>query len=197
MAEKQPLRDYIVIVSGLPRSGTSMAMNAIGGGGIELLADHVRQADEDNPNGYYEFEPVKKTKDDATWISEAVGKVVKMVYRLLYDLPDGYQYRVVFMRRDLTEVLASQNKMLERSGTVVGAIPDEQMQALFSAELNKCEKWLAEQFNFKVLYINYRDMINDGLAQAQKINGFLGGGLDVEAMASVVDSSLYRNRGKP
>lgn len=171
-----------------------MAMNAIGAGGIEPLIDHVRKADEDNPKGYYEFEPVKKTKEDASWLIGAVGKVVKMVYRLLYDLPREYQYRVVFMQRDLNEVLASQNKMLERSGNSGGTVPDGQLRPLFTAELNKCEKWLAEQPNFKVLQINHRDMINDGLAQAQRINDFLGGELDVDAMATVVDPDLYRNR---
>ena len=171
-----------------------MVMSAIGAGGIEPLIDHVRKADEDNPKGYYEFEPVKKTKEDASWLIGAVGKVVKMVYRLLYDLPGEYPYRVVFTHRDLNEVLASQNKMLERSGNSGGTVPDEQLQALFAAELNKCETWLAKQPNFKVLHINHRDMISDGLAQAQRINDFLGGGLDVDAMVAVVEPELYRNR---
>jgi len=194
MTTGQPKRNYIIIVSGLPRSGTSMVMNAIGVGGIEPLVDHVRKADEDNPKGYYEFEPVKKTKEDARWLDEAAGRVVKMVYRLLYDLPGEYEYRVVFTQRDLAEVLASQNKMLERSGQSAGAVPDEKIRVLFATELEKCERWLAEQPNFKVLYIDHRDMINDGLAQAQEVNDFLDGGLDVEAMAAVVDPALYRNR---
>ena len=186
--------DYVIVVSGLPRSGTSMMMKAIEAGGIEPLVDHVRKPDEDNPKGYYEYEPVKKTKEDASWLKEATGKVVKMVYRLLYDLPPQYQYRVVFTRRDLKEVLASQSKMLQRSGKSGSGIPDEQMEQLFAAELDKCEKWLAAQPNFKVLYINHRDMIHDGLAQGRKINAFLGDGLDVDAMAAVVDPALYRNR---
>lgn len=187
-------RDYIVIVSGLPRSGTSMAMKALGAGGMEPLVDHVRTADEDNPNGYYEFEPVKKTKEDSSWLQDAAGKVVKMVYRLLYDLPDNHWYKVVFMRRDLAEVLASQGKMLSRGGKSAGAISDEKMQALFAAELDKCEKWLAEQPHFKVLHVNHREMVSDPLGQAKRIDEFLDGGLDVEAMASVVDPNLYRNR---
>jgi hypothetical protein len=189
-------RDYVIVVSGLPRSGTSMMMKAIDTGGIEPMIDHIRKADEDNPKGYYEFEPVKKTKEDASWLTDAPGKVVKMVYRLLYDLPADYQYRVVFMRRDLTEVLASQKKMLERSGKAGGGIPDGQMAALFAAELQKCAKWLAEQPNFKVLYINHRDMISDAPAQAEKINAFLDGGLDTDAMARTVDPTLYRNRNQ-
>jgi hypothetical protein len=173
-----------------------MMMKAIQAGGIEPLIDHIRTPDEDNPKGYYEFEPVKKTKEDASWLHNAPGKVVKMVYRLLYDLPSDYQYRVVFTQRDLKEVLASQTKMLERSGKSGGGISDDQMRALFAAELEKCEKWLAERSNFKVLYINHRDMINDGFAQAQKISDFLGGDLDVDAMAAVVDPALYRNRNQ-
>lgn len=187
-------REYVIVVSGLPRSGTSMMMKAIHAGGIEPITDHIRKADEDNPKGYYEFEPVKKTKEDASWLTEAAGKVVKMVYRLLYDLPAEYNYRVVFMQRDLQEVLASQKKMLDRSGKAGGAIPDEQMAALFTAELQKCEKWIAEQPNFNVLYINHREMISDAPTQVEKINAFLDGGLDTGAMAQTVDPNLYRNR---
>ena len=195
MTTEQHKRNYVIVVSGLPRSGTSMMMKAIEAGGIEPLVDHVRKADEDNPKGYYEFEPVKKTREDAAWLDEATGKVVKMVYRLLYDLPAGHAYRVIFMRRDLKEVLASQSKMLERSGKPGGGISDDQMEALFAGELAKCEKWLAGQAHFNVLYINHRDMINDGPAQVQKIANFLDGGLDIDAMAAVIDPALYRNRG--
>ena len=187
-------RNYVIIVSGLPRSGTSMMMKAIHAGGIEPVIDNIRKADEDNPKGYYEFEPVKKTKEDASWLQGAAGKVVKMVYRLLYDLPADFEYRVVFLQRDLTEVLASQKKMLDRSGKAGGAIPEEQMAALFTAELQKCEKWISQQPNFKVLYINHRDMINDSQGQCEKINDFLDGGLNLETMAETVDPTLYRNR---
>lgn len=173
-----------------------MMMKAIHAGGIEPVIDNVRKADEDNPKGYYEFEPVKKTKEDPSWLKSASGKVVKMVYRLLYDLPSDYQYRVVFTRRNLKEVMASQAKMLERSGKSGGGVRDAQMEALFAAELEKCEKWLAKQPNFKILYIGHRDMINDGPVQAQKINDFLDGGMDTDAMAAVVDPALYRNRNQ-
>ncbi len=194
MTTNEPERDYITIVSGLPRSGTSMMMNAIHAGGIDPLIDQVRGADEDNPNGYFEFEPVKKTKEDAAWLNNAAGKVVKMVYRLLYDLPEHYRYRVVFMRRNITEVLQSQTKMLERSGKPGGGVSDAQMHVLFTTELNKSVQWLTQQPNFEVLYVNYSDMINDGPNQIQKINAFLGGNLDTDAMAEVVDPNLYRNR---
>ncbi|MHC5181251.1 MAG: sulfotransferase domain-containing protein [Planctomycetota bacterium] len=184
----------ITIVSGLPRSGTSMMMKAIHAGGIGPMIDNIRKADEDNPKGYYEFEPVKKTKEDPSWLKDAAGKVVKMVYRLLYDLPANHEYRVVFMQRDLKEVIASQNKMLRRSGKDGSGVTDDQMSTLFTAELEKCDKWLAAQSNFKVLYVNHRDMINEALVQVKRVDDFLGGGLDIEAMAGTVDSTLYRNR---
>lgn len=189
-------RPYIVIVSGLPRSGTSMMMKVIHAGGIEPIIDHIRRPDEDNPRGYYEFEPVKKTKQDASWLKNSAGKVVKMVYRLLYELPAEYQYRVVFMRRDLREVLSSQKKMLERSGKLNTSITDEQMAAMFRAELERCDHWLAAQPNFKVLYVNHRDMITDPQTQCEKINLFLDGGMNIVAMAATVDPSLYRNRNQ-
>ena len=189
-------RPYVIIVSGLPRSGTSMMMKAIHAGGIEPVTDHVRRPDEDNPKGYYEFEPVKKTREDASWLLGAAGKVVKMVYRLLYDLPATHEYRVIFMQRDLSEVLASQKKMLERSGKSAGGVSDEQMGALFRAELNKCNQWLAQQSNFRVLYVNYRDMINVPRGECEKINQFLDGGLNVQAMTAAVDPALYRNRSQ-
>lgn len=187
-------RPYITIVSGLPRSGTSMMMRIIHAGGIEPVVDHIRKPDEDNPLGYYEFEPVKKIKQDASWLKDAVGKAVKMVYRLLYDLPDAYEYRVLFMQRDLAEVLASQKKMLQRSGKTGGGISDQQMAALFAAELDKCQNWLAQQPHFRVLYIPHRRMISNPQPLCEQINAFLDGGLDVGAMTAAVDPALYRNR---
>lgn len=194
MTENKPARPFVIVVSGLPRSGTSMMMRAIHAGGIEVLTDHLRAADEDNPRGYFEFEPVKQTKVDASWLKDAAGRGVKMVYRLLYDLPSANDYRVLFMQRDINEVLASQKKMLKRSGKDTGAVGDEQMSALFKAELDKCEKWLSEQSNFSVLSVNHRDMIKNPVMECRRVSDFLGGGLDVEAMAATVDPSLYRNR---
>ncbi|MCH7871448.1 MAG: sulfotransferase family protein [Planctomycetes bacterium] len=187
-------RDFVTIVAGLPRSGTSMAMRIIDQGGIPALIDEIRKADEDNPKGYYEFEPVKKTKKDASWLETAPGKVVKMVYRLLYDLPDNYQYRIVFMKRRLEEVIASQNVMLDRKGKAGGSLSDEQLLATFRKEIEKIEQWLAEQPNFKTLYVMYNEVLEDAGPKVAAINEFLGGNLDTEKMLAVVDKSLYRQR---
>jgi len=186
--------DVVTIVSGLPRSGTSMMMQMIDKGGIPALKDEIRVADEDNPKGYYEFEPVKQTKEDPSWLERAGGKVVKMVYRLLYDLPGTYQYKIIYMQRKLEEVIASQNVMLERNAKGGGGLPDEKLLTVFKAEIDKSKQWLADQPNFEVIYVNYNEMLADPQPQVQQLNGFLGGQMDTGAMLAVVDPTLYRQK---
>jgi hypothetical protein len=185
---------FVTIVSGLPRSGTSMMMRMLEAGGLPVLTDNLRVADVDNPRGYYEFEPAKKTKNDPSWLEGAGGKVVKMVYQLLYDLPADREYRVIFLRRELAEVLASQRKMLERLGRDDGGISDDKMAMLFRSQLSKFEAWSKDQAHLKILEVNYNRMVADPRQQVEEINGFLGGNLDVEAMVKVVEPDLYRNR---
>ncbi|MGD8453770.1 MAG: sulfotransferase family protein [Phycisphaerae bacterium] len=187
-------RDYVTIVSGLPRSGTSMMMRMLAAGGIPPLTDNLRVADEDNPRGYYEFEPVKKTKEDASWLATAGGKVVKMVYRLLYDLPAGHEYRVVFMRRKLEEVLASQNVMLDRQGKATGDLPPEKLHGLFNAELEKADQWIRQQPHFKLLYADYNETLSNPAPTVEALNNFLDGNLDTAAMLKTVEPQLYRQR---
>jgi hypothetical protein len=187
-------KNFLTIVSGLPRSGTSMMMRMLETGGLPVMIDLIREADDDNPNGYYEFEAVKHTKEDPTWLEDSDGKVVKMVYRLLYDLPEDRTYYVLFMGRHLDEVLASQRVMLERHGTGADGITDAQMRAMFQAEIDKFFKWIADRPCFKMIRVDYNNLLADPQAELTKVNEFLGGGLDVEAMAATVDPSLYRNR---
>ena len=187
-------KPFITIVSGLPRSGTSMMMQVIEAGGVPALTDNLRTRDEDNPQGYYEYEPVKKTREDPSWVPGARGKVVKMVYRLLYDLPGDQEYRVIFMRRNIDEVLTSQKKMLQRSGKPGAAISDERLKELFLAELDKFDRWIAEQKNFSIIEVDYSDMVASPATQCKRINEFLGGVLDSDRAAAAVDPSLYRNR---
>lgn len=186
-------QSFITIVSGLPRSGTSMMMRMLEAGGVPVLVDNIRVADDDNPRGYYEYEPVKQTKRDATWVPLAVGHAVKMVYRLLYDLPAGQEYRVVFMRRRLEEVLASQKKMLARENRV-DDVNDGEMAALFQAELKRFNAWVARQPCFSLIDVHYHDLLADASPIVRRVDEFLGGGLDQAAMCGVIDRSLYRNR---
>jgi len=185
---------YVTIVSGLPRSGTSLMMRMLEAGGIPVITDGIREADEDNPRGYYEFEPAKRTREDASWLASAGGKVVKMVYRLLYDLPAGGPYRVVFMRRAIQEVLASQKKMLERSGREGGGADDAQMAALFARDLKQFDAWIAGRPGFSILNVSYNELLTDPMPPAVAVNRFLDHRLDVGAMAGVVEPALYRNR---
>jgi len=186
--------DFVTVVTGLPRSGTSMMMQVLEAGGMEILSDNVRTSDEDNPRGYYEFEAVKQTKEDASWVAEAAGKAVKMVYRLLYDLPAGYEYRVIFMRRDMEEILRSQKIMLERSGRDEGGVSEEMFAEMFKKDLVKIDEWLEGRENMPVISVNYKDVIEEPAEQCRRVNEFLGGMLDVEKMQTAVDGSLYRNR---
>jgi len=171
-----------------------MMMRMLEAGGLQVVVDNLRAADEDNPAGYYEFEPVKQTKQDNSWLDDAQGKAVKMVYRLLYDLPADHHYRVIFMRRKLEEVLASQQKMLERHGKADPSISDEQMAQLFRSQLAKFEQWIAEQRTFEVMEVSYNELLSDPTPIVAQINRFLDGKLDAEAMTTVVDPTLYRNR---
>jgi len=184
----------ITIVSGLPRSGTSMMMKMLEAGGMELVVDNIRKPDEDNPKGYYEFEKVKKIKENSSWLDDTKGKAFKMVYLLLYALPPDRSYKVIFMRRKLQEVLASQRKMLERKGIVNSSVDDEKMGELFEKQLNEIERWLDGQKNIEVLYMSYNDLIVNPLENVRILNRFLGGSLDTEKMAAVADKSLYRQR---
>ena len=187
-------KDTIVIVSGLPRSGTSMMMRMLDKGGIPALTDQLRVADEDNPKGYYEFEPVKKTKTDPSWLERAPGKVVKMVHLLLLDLPTDREYHVVFMKRKLEEVIRSQNVMLERKGKSTDDLPAEQIMGMFRQQMRQVDEYIRSHPNFRILYVDYNQLLADPRPPVTAINQFLGGKLNTQAMLEVVDPTLYRQR---
>jgi hypothetical protein len=187
--------EFITVVSGLPRSGTSMMMKMLEAGGLPPVTDELRAADEDNPKGYYEFERVKQMdQGDTSWVAGARGKVVKVISALLKHLPPGEQYRVVFVRRNMPEILASQRKMLIRRGEDPDKMDDAQMALLFEKHLRQIEEWLRTQPNFSVLYVHYSDVLARPQTHIEEINAFLGSSLDVAAMAETVDPALYRNR---
>lgn len=187
--------EVVTVVSGLPRSGTSMMMKMLEAGGLPPLTDEIREADADNPKGYYEFERVKQMdKGDTAWMAQAQGKTVKVISALLKHMPKGYQYRVIFIRRNMSEILASQRKMLVRRDEDPDKMDDEKMAQLFEKHLVEVQNWLRRQEHIETLYVHYSDILADPLPQARQVNKFLGGHLDVEAMARVVDPDLYRNR---
>src|SRR6266853_1941529 len=163
----------IIIVSGLPRSGTSLMMQMLDNGGVEVVTDRIRGADTDNPRGYYEFEKVKKIKQDASWLPQARGKAFKMVSQLLYDLPPSERYRIVFMERDLDEMLASQEKMLERLGRP--AVPREQMTRAYVLHLDKLHVWLRANKQVKILPVRYNELLERPEEQIHRVSEFLDG----------------------
>ncbi|MBM4110777.1 MAG: sulfotransferase [Phycisphaerae bacterium] len=186
--------DPVIVVSGLPRSGTSLAMQAIHAGGIEPVTDGERVADPDNPRGYYEFERVKALRTDKAWLDGAAGKVVKVIHMLLPELPDDRPYRVVFMERELGEVLASQSTMLARSGRAGAALAPERLRAVYEQQLRQVHEWLAARPNFTVLRVPYRSFVNDPTEQVARLATFIGVPMDQQAMVKAVDPSLYRNK---
>lgn len=186
--------EVITIVSGLPRSGTSMVMQILEAGGMHLLQDNVRIPDEDNPKGYFEFELVKQMKTDVSWLDSAGGKAIKIIYALLPYLPCHFQYNILYLHRDLEEVISSQTTMLTRIGKRgAGASPDT-LKSIFQKETDKSMKWLSTQPNIRVLTVHHRDLIENPGKATGEINAFLGGILNVQAMEQVVDPSLYRNK---
>lgn len=186
----------VIVVSGLPRSGTSMAMQMLAAAGVDIVTDGVRQAGEDNPKGYFEDERVKDLHDDGHdrgWLTQSRGKAVKIVSFFLKDLPKDNNYKILFMRRELPEVLRSQEKMLERRGEPSDT-SDEKMLEIWKDHLWRVNYLLKHSDHLEALELVYHDVVNEPLAQARRIGAFLGGGLDVDKMAGAVDGSLYRNR---
>ena len=186
--------EYITIVSGLPRSGTSMLMKMLAAGGLPPLTDGIRAADADNPGGYYEFEKVKQLEKDTTWLESARGKAVKVISQLLDQLPLHKSYKIVFALRKMDEILASQQAMLARRGQPCDRASDAAMAAAFERHLSAVQQWLAQHPQMEVLYVDYAAVLRDPLATSHEIKAFLARSLDVRQMASAVDKSLYRQR---
>jgi hypothetical protein len=185
----------ITVVSGLPRSGTSMMMQMLQAGGFEILTDNERSADDDNPKGYYEFERVKKLKEgDTAWIQEAQGKVVKIISALLEHLPKEYSYQIIFMLRNIDEILASQKQMLVRRQEPTDRVGDEKLADLFQRHLAAIRDWLDHQPNIRILYINYNDLVQDPKPLVEEISNFLDSPIDTSAMLEIPDRKLYRQR---
>jgi hypothetical protein len=182
----------IIVVSGLPRSGTSMMMKMLAEGGAPVMTDSIRSAD--NPNGYFEFEPVKQlTEGQNQWIADAGGKVVKVISALLEHLPEDHHYKIIFMEREIKEVLASQKKMLSHRNEQ-SRIGDAEMEQQFQQHLTATKYWLARQPNIDVLYVDYNKMISSPHNYCQAVADFIALPVDISKMRSVPNERLYRNR---
>jgi hypothetical protein len=189
--------EEVVVVSGLPRSGTSMVMGMLAAGGLPILTDQVRQADEDNPRGYFEFEKVKELGNsiDKSWVRDARGNAVKVISHLLKELPDDNFYRIIFVRRNLEEVITSQNIMLDRQAEP-NPVDDAKAIELYRKHIVNVRFLVRRKSNLEMIELTYSDTLSDPESAAEHINQFVGGKLDQEEMAAIVDKRLYRNRKK-
>lgn len=184
----------IYIVSGLPRSGTSLAMQMLAAGGLPVLTDALRAADANNPRGYYEWEKIKQLVQDPGSIGEAEGKAVKVITSLLFALPTGHEYRVLFMTRSLEEVVASQAAMIANLDTRGAALPAPAMIAALQAHRNQVRAWLGTRPDLPVMLLDYGALLDDPAARAADMVRFFELPLDLEAMAKQVDPALHRQR---
>lgn len=183
---------FVTIVTGLPRSGTSMMMQMLAAGGLPVLSDDRRLPDDNNPRGYFEYEKVASLREDSSWILDARGKAVKVVAQLLPHLPRG-AYRVIFMDRNLDEVVQSQRRMLARNGRLGSRLTDDRLMEVFSKQLGLVAKLLSDS-QLPVQCIDFLRCVDEPLTVANEVNLFLGGGLCVEHMFKAVDPTLYRER---
>jgi hypothetical protein len=186
----------VVVVSGLPRSGTSMMMRMLEAGGLPILSDGARGADVDNPKGYFEYERIKdlERETDKSYLREGRGKALKVISFLIPHLPDENDYRVIFMRRDLDEVLSSQDKMIQRLGAADAAADREAMKEAYRNDIVRTRLLCRKRSNFEMIEIQYKASVADPADTARRVNEFLGSRLDEAAMRRAVDESLYRNR---
>ena len=183
-------RPWITVVTGLPRSGTSMVMQMLAAGGIEPLIDNARPADTDNPFGYFELDAVKRTATDALWCNGAVGKAVKVIYQLIPTLPERFEYRVIFIRREIRDVLASQAAMLARLGRTGAELTNDKLVRIYARQIRETDAWIETRPQFRVHKIDYEEALASPTSIAMILDRFLGGGLDIHAMSRTVDPTL-------
>ena len=189
------MSDGITVVSGLPRSGTSMLMKMLDVGGVPPLSDGERASDDDNPLGYFEFERVKALpRGDTAWVADARGKSVKVISALLEHLPTDQTYKVIFIARSMPEILASQKKMQVNRGEPTDAISDQELGSLYEKHVAKIKAWLEAQDHMSVLHVSYNTIVGDPGPTVAEINRFLGGSLDEAKMAASVRPDLHRQR---
>jgi len=195
-AEMPPLAETLIVVTGLPRSGTSLMMQMLAAGGMRVLSDELRAADEDNPRGYLEYEPVKNLLKDSQWLFEARGKAVKIVAPLLAALPARLACRVILCERDLDEVLDSQERMLLRRNQTPAATAERRrmLKGEYLRTLAGVKAMLTRRPATQLLVVNYGNAVSDPVTTAGRIDSFLGGGLDVSRMAAAAEPALHRNR---
>ena len=167
-------------------------MQMLAAGGIEPLCDDARRPDVHNPRGYFELEAIKRLASDATCLDSAAGRAVKVVSALLPELPRDRAFRVIFMHRDLEQVLASQARML--AGTAEGERPDAELRGALARHVEKVVRFVDAAEHLDVLHVQHAEVLASPRAAAERVARFVGRPLRVEAMAAAVDPQLFRQR---
>ena len=186
--------EEIIVVSGLPRSGTSLMMQILQAGGITLLTDNSRKADLNNPQGYYEFDPVKQLQKNSEWLSLASGKAVKIISHLLKYLPDKFSYKIFFMERDINEIINSQNRMLDNLNNDRGKLSENQLKNYYTKHLKEIKSFINNSQNFEVRYISFQNLHQQPQMELDKIRRFLSINMDSDTLKKIIKPDLYRNR---
>lgn len=184
--------DQITIVSGLPRSGTSLMMQMLTKGGIEPLTDKVRQADKSNPKGYFEYSPVMSIHKDNSWLDKGKNKSVKIVAPLLKHLDTKFRYKIIFMQRNLNEIIKSQHIMAGKASDILPI----KLYNSYVKLLEDIDDWKENEPGVEIIYIDYKEVLDNPEENASLVEKFVGKSLDKDAMASCIDKKLYRNRSE-
>lgn len=186
----------LTIVSGLPRSGTSLMMQMLAVGGLPAKTDGQRIADEDNPQGYYEWEAVKQLpKQPELFDDESLDQqAIKVISMLLTGLPRKHRYKIVFMSRDVAEIAASQAKMINRLGTGDGDFTE--ITSKLERHREEILGWLGTRKFIDLLVVDYSDLIASPDSASKRVVDFLGTEQLPMAneMAAVVRPELYRQK---
>jgi hypothetical protein len=195
--KKDSRNQPIIVVSGLPRSGTSMMMRMLAEGGVPIVSDEIRRPDSDNPNGYFELETVRQMPaGNVEWLEKAGGKAVKIISAFLEYLPPDYSYKIIFLEREIQEILASQHTMLDHRNEKPKA-DDHEIERQIKQHLSAMRPWLVRQPNMEVLYVNYNQLMTSPEPFCEQVSDFLDLPLNQTRMLAVPDRQLYRNRVLP
>ncbi len=194
LAESKTCASPLIVVSGLPRSGTSLMMLMLAAGGVPIVSDGARAADDSNPRGYLEDDRVKRlpTIKDRTWLHSERGKAIKIVAPLLSAIPPDLACKVIFMERSAAEVIGSQRKMLERQGKNGARLDDATLARSLATHVRATQALCQSRPNLDLLPVAYVDAVSDPRGTARRIAHFLRLPLDEAAMATVADPTLYR-----
>lgn len=184
----------IIVVTGLPRSGTSLTMQILQAAGIEIFTDNKRRPDISNPKGYFEHELVKKIQSDSSWMKDVKGKAIKIVSPLLAYLPVNYNYKIIFVERDLLEIIQSQEKMISELDSEDEKLKPEILKRIFNKNVERTKKWINSQSNMKCLNVSYFDIVNNFEEEIFRIEKFLNVKINKEKTKLIIDKKLYRSR---